>query len=390
MKKILPLLLFITTVCRAQVNLSEGLRAYYPFSGNAQDASGNNNNPVFNNATLTADRFGKPASAYHFNGIDNYMRIPNSASLNLGNTITVFAWVRPTGFYYDVCHANSILTKGNGNYKSGTYALRFDDALYTEGQGCDGEPLKDSIHLNFRGTGTILKPYQPYVNKNEWYAVMYTNNGITAKLYVDCELKYAVDYVENFSNTDDLFFGKLQHEFYPFWLNGDMDEVRIYDRVINVAEMFALCDKKKDTVKQVIPPPPPPKIDTPQIKIPEPVKEVVLEKRDKQLVREIPVDHDSITVTLYDNGIIDGDTVTLIYNDKILATHRMLTDKPQTFTIKIAPGNSRNELVMYAENLGSIPPNTALMVIYDGEKRYELNVSSSKTTNGAVSFRLRE
>ena len=61
-----------------------------------------------------------------------------------------------------------------------------------------------------------------------------------------------------------------------------------------------------------------------------------------------------------------------------------------TFTIKINPGNSRNELVMYAENLGSIPPNTALMVIYDGDKRYEINVNSNKTTNGAVSFRLRE
>jgi len=45
---------------------------------------------------------------------------------------------------------------------------------------------------------------------------------------------------------------------------------------------------------------------------------------------------------------------------------------------------------MYAENLGSIPPNTALMVIYDGNKRYELNVSSSKTSNGVVSFKLRE
>ncbi|MBK7122403.1 MAG: hypothetical protein IPH68_06050 [Chitinophagaceae bacterium] len=80
----------------------------------------------------------------------------------------------------------------------------------------------------------------------------------------------------------------------------------------------------------------------------------------------------------------------MIYNDKILATHLLLTEKPKTFYIKIAPGSSRNELVMYAENLGSIPPNTALMVIYDGNKRYELNISSSKTTNGVVSFKLRE
>jgi len=389
MKKILFLLLFATTFARAQTDLGSGLRAYYPFSGNALDASGNNNHPVFNNATLTSDRFGKPNSAYHFNGRNNFMKIPNNPSLNFGKQITLFVWVRPTGFYYDVCHASSILTKGSGNYKEGTFALRFDDALYTEGEGCSGDPLKDSLHQNFRGTGTLLKAYTPFIRKDQWYAVTYTNDGQTARLYVDCELKYAVDFKEYFHNSDDLYFGRLDDPYYPFWLNGDLDEVRIYDRVINTAEMYALCDMKKDSVKTIIPPPPvivdSPKIDTPTL-----LKEPPIEKRNKQLVREISVDHDSITVTLYDNGIIDGDTVTLIYNDKILATHRKLTDKPQTFTIKIAPGNARNELMMYAENLGSIPPNTALMVIYDGNKRYELNVSSSKTTNGAVSFKLRE
>jgi len=72
-----------------------------------------------------------------------------------------------------------------------------------------------------------------------------------------------------------------------------------------------------------------------------------------------------------------------------LTTNQSLTDKPLTFWIKIAPG-SRNELVMYAENLGSIPPNTAMMVIYDGQNRYELNIKSTEKTNGSISFKLRE
>ena len=97
-----------------------------------------------------------------------------------------------------------------------------------------------------------------------------------------------------------------------------------------------------------------------------------------------------MSVTLYDNGEIDGDSITLIYNDEVLTTHKRLTDKALTFYIKIKPGNSRNELIMYAENLGSIPPNTALMVIYDGKKRHELNIKSTAKTNGAVSFKLRE
>jgi hypothetical protein len=122
----------------------------------------------------------------------------------------------------------------------------------------------------------------------------------------------------------------------------------------------------------------------------QPVKEMQLEKRNNELIRQITVDHDSISVTLYDNAEIDGDSITLIYNDRILTTHQRLTDKPLTFIIKIEKGNSRNELVMYAENLGSIPPNTALMIINDGNKRYELNVKSTQSSNGSVRFKLRE
>ena len=369
--------LFLSECCTAQVNLDKGLQAYYPFNGNANDASGNNNNPVFNNTTITADRFGNPNSAYHFNGVYQYMRIPNKPSLNFGKEITLSVWVRPTGFYYDICHASQIISKGGGNYNPGNYALRFDDALYTLGGGCDGG-VCDSIHQNFRGTGTVLKPYGgDFIKKNQWYHVLYTNDGRTARLYVDCQLKYEVSFPETFTNDEDLFLGKSDDDIFPFWLNGDLDEIRIYNRALNDKEIFLLCN---DTLKPI-------KIDTPAL-----VKPVVeLEKRKNELVREITVDNDSLSITLYDNAEIDGDSITLIYNDKILTTHQRLTDKPLTFVIPVTRGaNSRNELVMYAENLGSIPPNTALMVIYDGRKRIELNIKSTEKTNGAVSFKLRE
>jgi hypothetical protein len=374
-----PLLCFLllSEFCTAQVNLEKGLQAYYPFNGNANDASGNNNNPVFNNATITADRFGNPNSAYHFNGMYQYMRIPNNPTINFKDQITLSVWVRPTGFYYDICHASQIISKGGGNYEAGNYALRFDDALYSLGTGCDGK-LCDTIHQNFRGTGTVLKPYPgDFIKKNKWYNVLYTNDGRMARLYVDCELKYQVDFPETFTNKEDLFFGKSDDDLFPFWLNGDLDDIRIYNRALNEKEIVALC---KDSIL-------PKKTDTPALVKPA----IELEKRKNELVREITVDNDSLSVTLYDNAEIDGDCITLIYNDRIITTHQRLTDKPLTFYIKIDRGpNSRNELVMYAENLGSIPPNTALMVIYDGKKRYELNIKSTEKTNGAVSFRLRE
>lgn len=365
-------LVFLAETGSAQVNLEKGLMAYYPFNGNAKDESGNNNHPVYNNATITADRFGNPNSAYHFNGVYQYMRIPNKPTLNFNNEISLSVWVRPTGFYYGICHASSIISKGGGNYNPGNYALRFDDALYSMGSGCDGG-ICDTLHQNFRGTGTVLKPYGgEFIQKNKWYHVMYTNDGKYARLYVNCELKYVVAFPETFTNDEDLFIGKSDDEFYPFWMNADLDDLRIYNRALEPAEIFALCE---DTVAN---------------KPADLANEPVLEKRTTEVMREIAVDNDSITVTLYDNGTVDGDSITLIYNGKILTEHQLLTEKPLTFTIKIAPGGGLNELQMYAENQGSIPPNTALMVIYDGDKRYEVNIKSTEKTNGMVSFKLRE
>ena len=392
MKKLLYCFFFISNLCAAQVNLDKGLQAYYPFNGNANDESGNNNNPVVNNATITSDRFGNPNSAWHFNGSYQYMRIRNNPSLNFSRQITLSVWVKPTGFYYGICHASQVLSKGGGNYNPGNYALRFDDALYTRGTGCDGSKC-DTLHQNFRGTGTVLSPYPgEFIKKQKWYHVVYTNDGDTARLYVDCQLKYAVYFPETFTNNEDLFFGKSDDTLFPFWLNASLDDIRIYNRALKRDEIAALCKeeqlpKKADPVK---PKEEPIVKNISPVREAQPAKEMQLEKRNNELIRQITVDHDSISVTLYDNAEIDGDSITLIYNDKILTTHQRLTDKPLTFIIKIEKGNSRNELVMYAENLGSIPPNTALMIIYDGDKRYELNIKSTQSSNGSVRFKLRE
>ncbi len=365
------ILLCLTVCINLTAQTNKGLSAQYQFNNNVTDISGNNNNPSFNNTSFTADRFGNTGSAVHFNGVNSYIQIPNNPSLNFKNTITLSAWVRPTGFYYDICHASSILNKGTADYFPGNYSLRLDDALYTEGKGCSGDRLKDSLHMNFRATGTPLKSYSPFIEKNKWYHVVYTNDGSTATLYVNCDIKYAVPFKESFINNEDLFLGKTNDEFFPFWFNGDLDDLRIYNRALSKTEVEQLCEEESKKPE-----------------LPKPA--IVLEKRTNELVRQITVDNDSVTVSLYDNGEIDGDSVTLIYNNNVITTHQLLTAQAKTFVLKIEPGNAKNELVMYAENLGSIPPNTALMIITDGNKRYEVNVRSSKDSNGVVAFKLRQ
>ena len=242
MRKIfLPLLLLVANVCFGQVDLSLGLKAYYPFSGNANDVSGNNNNPVFNNATLTADRLGNPNSAYHFDGVSSYMKILNSATLNTTNKLSLVVWVKPMGFYAGTCHGNAMIMKGDADYLTGNYLLRFDDGPYQNYNNCS-MPV-DPLHQNFYGNSVQVLPpgYSPYIQANQWYSVIVTYDGNVAKLYVNCELKGTfAQGSATFTNIYDLYFGRLNSASFPYWFNGDLDEVRIYDRALNIDEVNVL------------------------------------------------------------------------------------------------------------------------------------------------------
>lgn len=116
---------------------------------------------------------------------------------------------------------------------------------------------------------------------------------------------------------------------------------------------------------------------TPDLKLP---------KRNNTLIRTIEIENETFRVDLYDNGEIDGDSISLIFNGKLLLSHKRLSDKALTLTLNVDDDRDVNELVMYAENLGSIPPNTALMVVTDGNNRYEVRISSDLEKSGSIRF----
>lgn len=111
-----------------------------------------------------------------------------------------------------------------------------------------------------------------------------------------------------------------------------------------------------------------------------------LKDREKEVVQTITIDTSEIKIELYDNAEIDGDTVTIFLNNTLLLYKKMLTDKPLTLTITAFP-NTDYEFMMYADNLGRIPPNTSLMIITAGKKRYEMRISSSEQKSAVVRFR---
>jgi hypothetical protein len=111
-------------------------------------------------------------------------------------------------------------------------------------------------------------------------------------------------------------------------------------------------------------------------------------RREKTFSTEIPVTGDSIELRFYDNAEIDGDSISLFLNDKMIFTHIRLTDKPYTVKLAAKELNAVSELTMVAENLGSIPPNTSYMVAIDGDKRYTANLAS--TENSSAMIRLKK
>jgi hypothetical protein len=111
-----------------------------------------------------------------------------------------------------------------------------------------------------------------------------------------------------------------------------------------------------------------------------------LQNREKEVVQTINIDTTDIKIELYDNAEIDGDTVTVFLNNTLLLYKKRLTDKPLTMTFTAFP-NMDYEFMMYADNLGKIPPNTSLMIITAGKKRHELRISSSEQKSAVVKFR---
>jgi len=110
------------------------------------------------------------------------------------------------------------------------------------------------------------------------------------------------------------------------------------------------------------------------------------EKRNNTLIKTIEIENETFKVDLYDNGDIDGDTISLFFNGKLLLSHKRLSDKALSLTLNAEEAKDVNELVMYAENLGEIPPNTALMVVTDGLKRYEVRIASDLEKSGVIRF----
>jgi len=113
----------------------------------------------------------------------------------------------------------------------------------------------------------------------------------------------------------------------------------------------------------------------------------VLSSRQNQLVKTITVNTNEIELDIYDDGTIDNDTVSVFLDKKMVISHAMLTDRAIVMKVHLDEDNDYHEVVMVADNEGTIPPNTSLMIVKAGDKRYEVRIVSTEQKNATVIFK---
>lgn len=115
-----------------------------------------------------------------------------------------------------------------------------------------------------------------------------------------------------------------------------------------------------------------------------------INNRKIEIIQSVYYKTDSLELTLYDNGEVDGDTVSVIMNGEVIMPRVGLSTNAVRTKISTLNTGDSIQLVMYAENLGSLPPNTGLLIVYDGKERYEIRFSGDFKKSAAIVFRRKE
>lgn len=207
---------------------ADNLVAHYPFSGNANDASVNGHHGTVYGATLSTDRFGNPEGAFHFNaGEQDYIRIPDHPQLRIITNLSISIWMKHTA---SAGNFEDIVMKGND-----TYGFQFNSG-------------SDHVLFHLKSSGgswrNLSSNFIPV--QDEWFNVVGTYDGSTQRVYINGAQTNSWDWTGSISsNTDPLDFGyKVAGD--NAWYNGDLDDLRIYDRVLTPAEVMQLYDENSN------------------------------------------------------------------------------------------------------------------------------------------------
>lgn len=126
------------------------------------------------------------------------------------------------------------------------------------------------------------------------------------------------------------------------------------------------------------------KNNTAKIDLPTPS---VLKTRQNELMKSLVISNPNVTIKIYDNGEIDDDSISVYLDKKLVLSNKRLTASALTIKLTMDEDNPDHELVLVAENLGRIPPNTSLMIVEAGDQRFDVRITSTEQKNAVVRFK---
>lgn len=222
---------------------ANGIMAWYPFSGNSGDSSGNGNNGTCFGSTLTSGRFGNPNSAYSFGGSGQYISIPNSPSLNPYNALTLNAWI----YHYTVNSREKYIAKLNPadasdfgyglGYDSGNlHALWETDSCQPATIGGAADTIAFTFDTGFWNMYTMTLSDAGVVN--EYIDGILLRTTPTGRIYKGCD-----------TTSSTLQFGYWWSSD-PQWFNGKLDDIGLWNRVLSPCEIRHLYDASPSMIIQ--------------------------------------------------------------------------------------------------------------------------------------------
>ncbi len=211
---------------------ANGLVAWYPFNGNANDESGNGNNGIVNGATLTSDRNGNLNSAYSFNGVSDFIQVANNNSLN-PFPISISCWFRSNSNIGGGIVSKYPFPNANNGWSMHLNQGKLSGYFYNYNGGA-------FINADFNLDQSV------FLSDNLWHFLTITYGEVGASFFVDSELITNLYYLGNGlpsspSSSTDLFFGRiLEDANSAFYLTALLDDIAIYNRALTQEEITAL------------------------------------------------------------------------------------------------------------------------------------------------------
>lgn len=236
--------LLLVTISSAQININAGLKAYYPFNGNAKDSTGNGNDGTEMGVSLATDKNSNANSCYFFDGADHYINVPADSTIQPKNAVSVSAWVNTTDkdyWNFAVCKRLNLAKEPGNSYFLGTTGP-------IQGGSKWQWSISSSTTQHFLVTNTL-------VEDSTWLHLVGTFDGDTLQLYLNGQSigsKVISNTTISYSNLSlRLGLGIPTSSGNKTAWKGYMDEIRIYERELSTDEIKYLYNPALLSTKEV-------------------------------------------------------------------------------------------------------------------------------------------